>query len=217
MITTIVSDLGGVLTTPLYDAFVAYQDHCGIELMQFWAALGALTEANGANPMEELECGAITEAQFVDALAAQIGANLGHEVDITDFGEVWFSHLHHNTAMLELMGSLKSRGYRMGLLTNNVREWERHWRPKMPIDALFAVVVDSGFVGLRKPDPAIYALTQDRLSVAPEEILFIDDVDVNIAAAREGGWNAVQFRDNQQTIPEIEAALAAAGLPTAQP
>jgi putative hydrolase of the HAD superfamily len=211
VITTIVSDLGGVLTTPLYDAFVAYQDHSGVELMEFWSALGALTQSHGANPMEELECGRLSETQFIDSLAGQIAAQLGHEVDISDFGEVWFSHLHHNTAMLELMRSLRDRGYRMGLLTNNVQEWERHWRPSMPIDEIFAVVVDSGFVGMRKPDPAIYALTQDRLGVASEEILLIDDLDVNISAARAAGWHGVQFVDNEQAMAEIEAALAAGG------
>ncbi len=215
MITTVVSDLGGVLTTPLYDAFVAYEGHSGVPLMEFWTALGALTEASGANPMGELECGHISETQFIDALAGQIARQIGHSVDISDFGEVWFSHLHHNTAMFDLMRSLRQRGYRMGLLTNNVQEWERHWRPSMPIDEIFEVVVDSGFVGMRKPDPAIYALTQERLGVTAEEILFIDDLDVNIAAARTAGWSGVQFLDNAQTTADVEAALALHGLPAA--
>ena len=204
MITTVVSDLGGVLTTPLYDAFVAYQEHSGVELMEFWTALAALTEASGANPMNELECGRITETQFIDALAGQIAQQVGHDVDISDFGEVWFSHLHHNTPMLELMRELKDRGLGMGLLTNNVREWERHWRPSMPIDEIFAVVVDSGFVGMRKPDPAIYALTQDRLGVPAGEILFIDDLDVIMPVMREAHRRAYQdTRAQEQTTSAV--------------
>ena len=208
MITTVVSDLGGVLTTPLYDAFVAYQDHCGIALTEFWTALGELSNNGGANPMAELECGRISERQFTDALGGQIARQVGHPVDISDFSEVWFSHLHPNVAMLELMRGLSRRGYRMALLTNNVREWERHWRPQMPIDEIFELVVDSGFVGIRKPEPEIYLLTQERLGVAAEEILFVDDIDVNVAAARELGWNAVQFSDNAQAVAAIDAALA---------
>jgi putative hydrolase of the HAD superfamily len=208
MITTVVSDLGGVLTTPLLDAFIAYQDHCGIELMEFWTAMGEITTSSGANPMGELECGRITETEFIDALGSQIARQIGRPVDIDDFSEVWFSHLHPNVAMLELMRTLKRRDYRMGLLTNNVREWEQHWRPRMPIDEIFEQVIDSGFVGMRKPDPEIYALTQQRLGVPGAEILFIDDVDVNIAAARAAGWNVVHFETNEQAIPEIEAALA---------
>jgi putative hydrolase of the HAD superfamily len=209
VITTVVSDLGGVLTTPLFDAFLAYQDHSGIELQEFWMAMGEITTATGANPMGELECGRITETEFIDALGGQIAKQIGRPVDITDFSEVWFSHLHPNLAMLELMRSLKTRGYRMGLLTNNVQEWERHWRPRMPIDEIFDQVVDSGFVGMRKPEPEIYALTEARLGVPGEQILFVDDVDVNIAAAREAGWSTVHFQNNAQAIPEIEAALAA--------
>ena len=74
-------------------------------------------------------------------------------------------------------------------------------------------MVDSGFVGMRKPNPAIYALTQERLGVAPEEILFIDDLDVNIAAAKTAGWSGVQFLDNAQATADVEAALALNGLP----
>jgi HAD superfamily hydrolase (TIGR01509 family) len=63
---------------------------------------------------------------------------------------------------------------------------------------------------MRKPDPAIYELTVDRLGdgIAPSECLFVDDVEVNIEAARALGMTAVHFRDNEQAIPEIRTALA---------
>jgi putative hydrolase of the HAD superfamily len=207
-ITTIVSDLGGVLTVPLFDAFLAYQDHSGVQLEEFWNALGELSRRRGTNPMYELECGRISEDEFIGALGGQIAAQVGHPVDIEDFSEVWFSHLHPNVPMLELMRSLRGRGYRMGLLTNNVQEWKRHWRPNMPIDEIFELVVDSGFVGMRKPDPAIYALTEQRLGVPGPEILFVDDVDVNVAGARAAGWHTVHFQTTPQAIAAVEAALA---------
>ncbi len=97
----------------------------------------------------------------------------------------------------------------MALLTNNVREWEPLWRTMLPVDEIFELVVDSGFVGCRKPEPEIYELTLERLDgVAPEECLFIDDVEVNVDAARELGMSAVHYRDNDQAIPEIRSALA---------
>ena len=67
-------------------------------------------------------------------------------------------------------------------------------------------------MGLRKPDPAIFRLVCDRLGVAPEGCLFIDDVDANCAAAAELGMAAVRFRDNAQAIAEIRAALRGAQL-----
>ena len=62
------------------------------------------------------------------------------------------------------MRELRDAGLRMALLTNNVREWEPRWRPMLPeIDEIFEVVVDSAFVGMRKPEPEIYLLTVERL------------------------------------------------------
>jgi putative hydrolase of the HAD superfamily len=110
------------------------------------------------------------------------------------------------------MRDLKGRDYRMALLTNNVREWEPLWRAMLPVDEIFEIVVDSGFVGIRKPEPEIYELTLERLGggIGAAECLFVDDVEDNIATARELGMTAVHFRSNHQAIAEIEAALSAA-------
>jgi putative hydrolase of the HAD superfamily len=107
------------------------------------------------------------------------------------------------------MSSLRGRGFRMALLTNNVKEWEPLWRAKIPaVDEIFEVVVDSGFVGMRKPDPAIYELTLKRLGdVDASECVFVDDLDVNCAAAAELGMRPVQFVAAEQAIPEVEALL----------
>jgi putative hydrolase of the HAD superfamily len=71
------------------------------------------------------------------------------------------------------------------------------------------LVVDSGFVGVRKPDPPIYHLTVARLSgISAEECLFVDDVQVNVDTARAIGMIGVHFRSNEQAIGEIRHALA---------
>jgi putative hydrolase of the HAD superfamily len=84
-----------------------------------------------------------------------------------------------------------------------VREWEPLWRSKLPVDEIFELIVDSAWVGMRKPDPAIYHLTLERLGLPPEASLFIDDNELNVEAARELGMRAVHFRSNEQAIPEI--------------
>jgi putative hydrolase of the HAD superfamily len=78
------------------------------------------------------------------------------------------------------------------------------------VDEIFEVVVDSGFVGVRKPDPPIYEMTIERLGdgIAASDCLFVDDVEVNIEAARALGMTAVHFRSSEQAIAEVEAALA---------
>jgi putative hydrolase of the HAD superfamily len=107
------------------------------------------------------------------------------------------------------MRELRDRGLRMAILTNNVREWEELWRSKLPLDEIFEVIVDSGWVGMRKPQPEIYLLTMDRIgdTLQPAECLFVDDNEQNVEAARELGMTAVQFHSNEQAIPAIRAAL----------
>jgi putative hydrolase of the HAD superfamily len=95
----------------------------------------------------------------------------------------------------------------MAMLTNNVREWEPLWRSMLPVDEIFETVVDSGFVGCRKPESRIYALTLERIGHPAEACLFVDDVLVNCEGARRAGLRAVHFQDNEQAIAEIRAAL----------
>ena len=125
--------------------------------------------------------------------------------------DVYFDHLERNPEMIDLMRDLRGRGLRMALLTNNVREWEPRWRSLLPeIDEVFDVVVDSAFVGMRKPEPEIYTLTLDRLGDGLEasECVFVDDIDLNCQAASELGMTAVHFVDTEQARAEIERALA---------
>jgi FMN phosphatase YigB (HAD superfamily) len=64
---------------------------------------------------------------------------------------------------------------------------------------------------MSKPDPRIYTLACARLDARPAEAVFVDDSEVCVAGAREAGWHAVRYRDNAQTIGEIEALLSAGG------
>ena len=96
----------------------------------------------------------------------------------------------------------------MALCTNNVREWEPRWRAMVPVDELFETVVDSAFVGARKPEPRIYEVVLEQVGAAPEACVLLDDFEVNCEGARAAGMAAVRFVSNEQAIPEVEAALA---------
>lgn len=203
----VICDFGGVLTTPLVEAFAAIQEESGISPGSLAEAMGRLAARDGNHPLFELETGRISEHRFLESLGAELGRTLGRTVQLHGFSRSYFANLHPNQAMIGCMRSLRERGLRMAILTNNVREWEPLWRPMLPVDEIFHHVVDSAFVGMRKPDRAIYELTLERIGLAPQQCLFVDDVDVNCAAARELGMTTVWFRDNTQAIPEIEAAV----------
>ena len=203
----IVSDFGGVLTSPLLDSFAAYQDRSGISLEQLGLAIAAIAQRDGTNPLFELEKGKLSEPAFIDTLGRELSAQLGRPVEMHGLGEHYFEHLHPNQPMIDFMRALRARGYRMALCTNNVREWEPRWRAMLPVDEIFEVVVDSAFVGTRKPEPRIYEITLERLGVEPGAALFVDDIEVNCSAARELGMRAVWFQGTDQAIAEVETAL----------
>jgi putative hydrolase of the HAD superfamily len=206
-IRAIVSDFGGVLTTPLLSSFVAVQDEIGIEAEHLGEAMRAATEKRGENPLYEMERGELAEVDFLELLADALEALAGHRPHLHRFREVYFEALHPNREMIELMRELKARGLKMSLLTNNVREWEPLWRSMLPVDEIFEEIVDSAFVGLRKPEEQIYELTLERIGMPAEACLFIDDLQPNCEGAEAVGMRAVRFRDNEQAIAEIRAAL----------
>jgi putative hydrolase of the HAD superfamily len=156
-----------------------------------------------------MERGEISEVDFLDRLGDGLEPLLGHRPALHRFREIYFQALHPNQPMIELMRELKAEGKRMAMLTNNVREWEPMWRSMLPVDEIFETVVDSGFVGCRKPEPRIYEMTLERLDLPAEACIFIDDLAHNCEGARRAGMTAVHFRDNDQAIAEIRGALAA--------
>jgi putative hydrolase of the HAD superfamily len=189
----LICDFGGVLTTPLQEGFLAYQEESGVSLEELGKAMGRAAKEHGDHPLFVLERGEITEAEF----RARIEPHLEDGFDLARLRSLYFDRLEPNGPMIEFVRGLRGRGVRAALLTNNVREWEPLWRSKLPeVDELFELVVDSAFVGLRKPDPAIFELTLERLGgIAPERCVFVDDLDVNCEAARALGMAAVRFEN----------------------
>ena len=203
----VISDFGGVLTTPLIESFMAFQDQTGILPETLGTTMEEIAEADGEHPLFELERGRTSEAAFLERMADELEHALGHRPEMHRFSEIYFEALKPNEPMIELMREVGDSGRRMALLTNNVREWEPLWRSMLPVDEIFEVVVDSAFVGCRKPEPRIYEITLERLGVEPQACLFVDDVADNCEGARALGIGAVHFRSNEQAIAEIRAAL----------
>jgi len=203
----VISDFGGVLTSPLLESFAGLMQASGISLESVGKAMATLADRDGSNPLFELETGRMTEAAFMGAISEQLSADRGSEVSLDGFGERYFEHLEPNQPMIDYMRELRGRGHKMAICTNNIREWEAHWRAMLPVDEIFDVVVDSAFVGSRKPEPRIYEITLERLGAAPEEAVFVDDVELNCDGARQLGITAIRFRSTEQAIEQIEAAL----------
>jgi putative hydrolase of the HAD superfamily len=201
----VVSDFGGVLTAPLLQGFALVQEDTGVPPAAFGEALA---RAGEPNPLFALEVGATTEAEFLATLEQELEPIMGRPVDLHGFAERYMGTLAANDELFAYYRRLHARGIRLAICTNNVREWEPLWRDKLPIDEIFETVVDSAFVGVRKPDPAIDAIVLERLGLAAAECAFVDDIAINVRAATELGFAGVRFERTGQAIAELEALLA---------
>jgi len=210
-IQAIVSDFIGVLTTPIAGVFTQFQEEIGVPPEALRDALQRSAQRTGDNPLFELECGRISEGEFLTALEDELEAEFGRRVSLRAFTDHYWDSLSHNEEFIAFLRSARRVGYRLALLTNNVQEWEPRWRPRWPIDELFETVVDSGFVGMRKPDPEIFELTLARLELPPQACVFVDDLEHNVVAARDLGLHAVHFRDTGQALADVRRILGAAG------
>jgi putative hydrolase of the HAD superfamily len=200
----LVIDFGGVMTTSLENAMAAFAMAKGIEMQHLVRA--ALSAYMGAEDelVTDFEMGRISEVDFSVAFAARLEEYSGVHVEHDGLVAELFEALDLEEIMFELVERAKSGGYRTALLSNS---WGMGLYPIDRIRELFDVVVISGEVGLRKPDPDIYKLTVDKLGVEAEACVFVDDHPGHLKAAQEAGMTTVLHKSPAQSIPEVEALL----------
>jgi putative hydrolase of the HAD superfamily len=239
VISTVIFDFGGVISSPLFvgiGAFEASEGYPKGSLLQLLFGethyIGvegrAVAEAMADDPdaaeaagevLDEpdwhlLEKGQLDVGTYFSRLSERAPAILGREIDMESYGRFWRTTAPGvHWMVVHKIRELKSRGLRLGLLTNNVKEFGEHWRTMFPLEELFEEVVDSSHVGMRKPEREIYELTCSRMGVKPTETVFIDDNADNIAAARAYGMEVVHFGVNPwEALRQLEAILERRGV-----
>lgn len=204
-------DFGGVLSPPIPALFEQYQRKTGLSPAALQQAMLDVANALGVPMLAPVENALLSELEWGRRLEDALRLS-DPQVDLSrsrlrEFGAQWFSGVEANPAMVGAVRQLKAAGYRVGILTNNVVEWEPHWRAMVGLDEVVDLIVDSSREGCRKPDAAFFQIAAERAGVAPGQNLLIDDVGENIDAAAALGWHTVHFVDNP-------SALAALGLLT---
>ena len=199
----LVIDFGGVLTTPLQDALAAFAEGAGIELQDLVrVALGLYSGAE--DPLvHDFETGAISEEEFEASLARRLQEASGVRVSPDGLVARMFA-VDLEEDMLTAVGKVKGAGRKTALLSNS---WGASLYPRSRLTDLFDTMVISGEVGIRKPDPRIYALALERIQVAPERSVFVDDHPGHLATASELGLVTVLHRSPQETIHQLEGLL----------
>jgi putative hydrolase of the HAD superfamily len=111
-------------------------------------------------------------------------------------------------ATVALLRRLHRAGHSLHYLSNMPEPYAQHLERTHDFFACFSGGVFSSRVHSNKPEAAIYALAQQRFGVAPNELVFLDDLPSNVAAAQAHGWNAVVF----ENAPQAQAQMQAQGL-----
>ena len=207
-------DLGGVLArNGRHSDFSArYPDHDPVTVTQL--LLGDYA-SDTDHPWHRLERGEISLAENRElnrAALASAGITMPPLPETGSTGSNGSSFAFElNAPMIELVGDLRAASPRikLGVLTNNVREFRPIWWDMLPFDEWFDDVVDSHEVGLRKPNPAIYELALDRLGVPPARTAFLDDVDSNLTPASALGIHVVLVDEDPSAAIATVRSLAA--------
>lgn len=194
-------DFGGVLTHTAFGGLAEYERELGLP------ADAIVTRFRDGGQMARLEVGEISSREFFKGVCVDVQRQHGQRLDIRRLAGAASAGERLNPAMLALVERV-GRRCRTALLTNNVAG--AGWRASFPFE-LFAVVVDSSEVGVRKPDPASYAELLRRLELPAERVAFVDDLPRNVAAAAEAGIHPVLFTGEPACRAELTrlGALAA--------
>jgi putative hydrolase of the HAD superfamily len=195
----LILDFGGVVTTDLYAEMSAF---CVREGLAPDAVVRVLRDtADGRAAIKAVEAGEIAQREY----EVIIGRLLG--VDDRGLLTRALRGLRPRPEALELIRRARCAGIRVALLSNSWGDGEYDPYDGYDLDAMFDAVVISGETGRRKPDPAIYLLTADKLGVPPQECVFADDTAANLPAASALGMATVHFTDANAAITEISRLL----------
>jgi epoxide hydrolase-like predicted phosphatase len=202
----LIVDWGGVLTSPLQDSMTAWCDADGIDYVEFRAVMKdwlgtSYGEDAAVNPIHALERGEMDVPDFEHELGTRLHTLDGQPVETTGLLTRMFAGFDPLPTMIEAVRHAKNAGLSTALLSNS---WGNEY-PREGWTELFDVVVISGEVGMRKPEPEIFELTARRLGLSPPQCVFVDDLMPNIRGASGVGMTGVHHVTPQQTLDELEA------------
>lgn len=196
----VIFDLGGVVVGSPLEAIAAYERNGRIPA---GSVNRAVVGAGPGGAWARLERGEIGLEDFYPAFerdCAAAGCRLSARALMARVGEA----IVPRPAMLEAIRRIRARGLRAAALTNN---WISEDGGTGMLRPHFDLFVESAVVGLRKPDPRIFELACRQLAIGPAEAVFLDDIGMNLKAARTLGMTTIKVTDPAAALGELEALL----------
>ncbi|MBO9697300.1 MAG: HAD-IA family hydrolase [Sphingopyxis sp.] len=207
--THVIFDFGGVITASPFEAFNRLEEERGLPRDLVRRVNATDPDTNAWARFERAE---IDAAAFGRLFAAEARA-LGHELE----GEAVLAVLAGvvRPDMVAALDTLKTRGFTIGCITNNVPSGKGAGMARSEelatevasILARFDHVIESSKVGVRKPDPRIYEMMCDALCVEPANCIYLDDLGINCKPAAQLGMHAIKVSSGEQALADLSAAL----------
>jgi len=201
-------DIGGVLTSSPVIAIREYAIRQGVD----YSILGPMI-ADHDLAWSRWERNEINIAGFIEEFERD-ARERGVTVSAQGVMDAAFGTQSVRDEMIAVVRHLRGK-VRLGCITNNVAREDAESRPRaIVLEDLFEVVIESSVVGLRKPDPRIYHMACDALSVKPPESVFLDDIGANLKGAKAVGMATIKVDPDHGAIDELERVL---GIPLPRP
>jgi epoxide hydrolase-like predicted phosphatase len=204
-IKAVVFDWGGVITVPPGPVIEKLYRHINVDQKQLRARRAEYRDDDPNSQFAKLERGEMSLESYLAWSRSDLpGAEVIWDPQSPHF---LFAHLAVVPQVVDGISRLRERGFVTGLLTNNIVEAWPTVVDGLEVAKLFDVVINSAFVGMRKPEERIYAYLIEQLETEPENVLFLDDNRVNIDAARAFGLQAIEVKQPVEIWSEIEQVL----------
>jgi len=204
----LIVDWGGVLTMPIHTAIAGWLKAAGVDHNHYGEVVRRWVEPSPGemSPVHLLERGELAVEDFELLLSTAL-AREGSTVEARGLVGRMFADLAiYEDSMTSLVTRARSAGIRTALLSNS---WGNQY-DRSDWHEMFDVVVISGEVGMRKPEPGIFELALKRIGLPAEECVFIDDMAHNIVAAEQAGLVGIVHRTFDETAAELEAVFPGA-------
>jgi len=204
-IRAVLFDFGGVITSSPFEAFRRFEQERGLPT-------GFLQSINrnqpDSNAWARFERGELSAESF-DELFASESREAGHEVRGLDVVALVYGAVRPR--MVEAVKRCRSK-FITACLTNNFQSNSaspgpakaRQWQSALE---LFDEVIESSRVGVRKPEKAFFDLACDKLSITPEQAVFLDDLGANLKPARAMGMHTIKVVDPDIALAELAEVL----------
>ncbi|MFE0450320.1 HAD-IA family hydrolase [Streptomyces sp. NPDC058914] len=195
----LVLDFGGVLTTPLLPAALAFERREG--LPEGTLLTGLYLDPEGIRLTEELERGTLTQTEWNEAAAGLLGIRPDNLM-----GRV-FADLRPQPSVIAAAAAARRAGVRVGILSNSVGPTPWNLYDGYELGERYDALVLSEEHGTRKPEPEIFRIVLDELGLSAEECVFVDDTEQYLPPAAELGFATVHAVEPARTVAALETLL----------